>query len=206
MAIVGLEQLVYAKLQTDDESGATYNEVKPFAPAITASTETGQETATQYADNGPIAVVSQTGETALTLTVDEIPLEVLADILGYELKKGVLVYKQDVVAPYLALGFRGNKANGHDRLVWLTKGRFSVPGDNWNTKTNSPEFNNQEITGTFIRRKFDKVYKIVGDTEQEEFAEFKDTFFDDVFDLSKLDDSTGGGETQATSTDEGKEV
>mgnify|MGYP001316093510 CR=1 FL=1 len=187
MAIVGLENLVYAKLLKDDATGVQYDTVKPFAPAITAEVETAQETATQYADNGPIAVVTQTGETTLTLTVDEIPLDVLADILGLELKNGVLIYKQDAVPPYVALGFTGNKANGEKRFVWLVKGRFSVPGEEWNTKTDSPEFQNQEIEGTFIRRDFDRIYKIVADTDIPEFAPYKDTFFDTVFDPSVLD-------------------
>jgi len=187
MAIVGLENIVYAKVIQDDKTGVQYDEVKPFAPAITAQVETAQESATQYADNGPISVITQTGETTLTLTVDEIPLEVLADILGLELKKGVLIYKQDAVPPYIALGFTGNKDNGEKRLVWLTKGRFSIPSDEWNTKTDSPEFQNQEIEGTFIRREFDKVFKIVGDTDIPDFAPYVDTFFDSVFDLSVLD-------------------
>jgi phi13 family phage major tail protein len=187
MAIVGLQDIVYAKLIKDDKTGVQYEEVKPFAQAITAQVETAQESATQYADNGPIAVITQIGETTLTLTVDEIPLDVLADILGYELKNGVLIYKQDVVPPYVALGFKGNKSSGGMRYVWLYKGRFAVPSDEWNTKTDSPEFQNQEITGTFIRRDYDKVYKVTADTDIPEFAPYKDSFFDSVFDLSVLD-------------------
>lgn len=198
MAIVGLQDIVYAKLIKDDKAGVQYEEVKPFAQAITAQVETAQESATQYADNGPIAVITQTGETTLTLTVDEIPLDVLADILGYELKNGVLIYKQDVVPPYVALGFKGNKSNGSMRYVWLYKGRFSVPSDEWNTKTDSPEFQNQEIEGTFIRRNYDKVFKVTADTDIEEFAAYKDTFFDSVFDLSTLDnDTSSGGGTES---------
>lgn len=191
-SIVGLENIVYAKLETDDETGATYTEVKPFAPAITAGVETGQESATQYADNGPGAVVTQIGETTLSLTVTAIPQDVLADILGQEVKKGVIAYKQDAVPPYVALGFTGTKDDGGKRMVWLTKGRFSIPSDEWNTKEDSPEFQPQEIEGTFIRRNFDRVFKIVGDTDEEEFKPYADTFFDDVFDLSQLEDTTGG--------------
>ena len=191
-SIVGLENLVYATLTTDDSTGATYGTVKPFAPAITAKVDTSQETATQYADNGPVDVITQTGETKLTLTVTEIPQEVLADILGLELKKGVIAYKQDAVPPYVALGFTGVKSNGKRRMVWLTKGRFAIPSDEWNTKEDKPEFQNAEIEGTFIRRDFDKVFKIVGDEDVADFAQFAPTFFDSVFDLSQLDSATTG--------------
>ncbi|WP_054948978.1 major tail protein [Numidum massiliense] len=191
-SIVGLENIVYAKLISDTQDAVEYGEVKPFAPAITASVETAQDSATQYADNGPIAVATQIGETTLNLTVNEIPQEVLADILGQEMVKGVIAYKQDIQAPYLALGFTGNKENGKKRLVWLTKGRFTIPSDEWNTKQDSPEFQNAEIQGTFIRRDFDKVFKIVADTEVEEFT-YEDEFFTEVFDLSKLTGGGGGG-------------
>ncbi|MES1038950.1 major tail protein [Peribacillus simplex] len=188
MAIVGLRNLVYAKLLTDPVNGiATYGEVKPFAPAITAGVETGQESATQYADNGPIAIMTQIGETTVSLTVDEIPMEVIADILGQEIKKGVIAYKQTAVGPYVALGFAGNKSDGNERVVWLTKGRFSIPSDEWNTKTDSPEFQNQEIEGTFIRRDSDEVFKIVGDTAVAEFAPYRSSFFEEVFDIAQLD-------------------
>lgn len=188
MAIVGLRNLVYAPLLTDPANGiATYGEVKSFAPAITAGVETAQESATQYADNGPIAVVTQIGETTLSLTVDEIPMEVLAEILGQELKKGVIAYKQSAVGPYIALGFAGDKSDGKERVVWLTKGRFSIPSDEWNTKTDSPEFQNQEIEGTFIRRDSDEVFKIVGDTSVAEFAPYRSSFFEEVFDVAQLD-------------------
>lgn len=187
MAIVGLRDIVYSKLTEDATAGATYGAVKPFAPAISANVNTSQNSSTQYADNGPITTVSQIGETTLGLTVDEIPMEVLADILGQTLKKGVIAFKQDVVAPYVAIGFRGTKDNGKERLVWLTKGRFSMPSDAFNTKTDSPEFQNQEVEGTFIRRKFDEVFKIVGDTDVTEFEPYAPTFFNSVFDLSTLD-------------------
>lgn len=192
MAIVGLKDIVYAKQDSDSKEGVKYGEVKPFAPAITAGVETAQESATQYADNGPIATVTQIGETTLSLTVDEIPMEVLADILGQELKKGVIAFKQDAEAPYVAVGFKGTKSNGKERFVWLTKGKFSMPSDEWNTKADSPEFQNQEIEGTFIRREFDKVFKITADTEAEGFEQYEDTFFKEVFDTSVLDDDNGG--------------
>lgn len=188
-SIVGLENIVYAKLIEDNEQGVQYGEVKKFAPAITAGVETAQESATQYADNGPVAVATQIGETTLSLTVTAIPQEVLADILGQEKKRGVIAYKQDAVPPYVALGFTGTKDDGEKRMVWLTKGRFSIPSDEWNTKEDSPEFQPQEIEGTFIRRDFDRVFKIVGDTDEEEFKELADTFFDEVFDVSQLGDT-----------------
>jgi phi13 family phage major tail protein len=188
MAFVGLRKLVYAKLLTDPMGGpATYETVKPFAKAITANVETATNTATNYADNRPVSVVTQIGETTLSLTSDELSQEVLSDILGMELKKGVVIYKQTAKAPYVAIGFIGDTDKDTEQYVWLTKGKFSVPSTNINTKTDSPEFQNPEITGTFVGRDADEVFKIVGDTGVATFEPFKATFFSDVFDLADLD-------------------
>lgn len=188
MAFVGLRKLVYAKLLTDPLSGkATYDAVKPFAKGITANVETATNTATNYADNRPVSVVTQIGETTLSLTSDELAQEVLADILGMELKKGVVVYKQTAKAPYVALGFIGDTDKDTEQYVWLTKGKFNVPSQNINTRTDSPEFQNPEITGTFVGRDSDEVFKIVADTGVTDFAPYKDTFFTEVFDLADLD-------------------
>src|SRR4051812_4415422 len=105
MAIVGLKGLVYAELLTDPTGGpATYSTVKPFAKAITANVETATNTATNYADNRPVSVVTQLGETTVTITSDDLSQEVLSEILGQELKKGVIVYKQTAKPIYIALG------------------------------------------------------------------------------------------------------
>lgn len=191
MAFVGLKKLVYAKLTTDPLGGPpTYETVKPFAKAITANVETATNTATNYADNRPVSVVTQIGETTLTLTSDEISQEVLSDILGMELNKGVVIYKQTAKAPYVALGFIGDKDDDTEQYVWLTKGKFSVPSTNINTKTDSPEFQNPEITGTFVGRDADEVFKIVGDTGVAEFEPFKASFFSTVFDPADLNTTT----------------
>jgi phi13 family phage major tail protein len=187
MAYVGLRSLVYAKLLTDQLGGtATYSAVKPFSKAITAKVDTATSSATNYADNRPVSVVTQIGETTLTLTADELTQEVIADILGMELNKGVVIYKQTAKAPYIALGFIGDTDKDTEQVVWLTKGKFSVPSQSINTKTDKPDFQNPEITGTFVGRDADEVFKIVGDTGVTEFAPYRATFFDTVFDPASL--------------------
>lgn len=187
MAIVGLRGLVYAPLLTDPKGGpATYGPVVPFAKAITANVETATNTATNYADNRPVSVVTQTGETTVSITSDELSQEVLAKILGQELKKGVVIYKQTAKPIYIALGFIGDTDKDTEQYVWLTKGKFSIPTGSYNTKTDSPEFQNPEISGTFVGRDADEVFKIVADTGDVTFAPYKSTFFTDVFDPADL--------------------
>ncbi len=187
MAIVGVRKVVYAELMTDPMDGpATYGTVKPFSKAITLNVQTATNTATNYADNRPVSVVTQLGETTVSLTTDEISQEVLADILGQELKKGVIAYKQTGKPKYIALGFIGDTDQDTEQYVWLTKGKFNIPTSNYNTKTDSPQFQNPEISGTFVGRDSDEVFKIVADTGNVDFSTYKSTFFTDVFDPADL--------------------
>ncbi|MDI3410029.1 hypothetical protein QKW52_04625 [Bacillus sonorensis] len=91
---VGLENLVYAKLIKDEKGNIQYGPVQPFAPAIQANVDTTNEMSTLYADNGPIIVNSNIGETKVKLGISEIPQEVLSDITGQKLVKGVIVWKK----------------------------------------------------------------------------------------------------------------
>ncbi|MEC5258484.1 MULTISPECIES: major tail protein [Bacillus] len=185
---VGLENLVYAKLVKDEKGDIQYGEVKDFAPVISAKVDTSSENGTLYANNGPIIAKTQIGETKVSLGVSEIPMDVLADITGQQLVKGVIAFKQDAVPPYVALGFTGTKEDGTKRMVWLTKGRFGLPTEDRKTAEDKIDFQTDEIEGTFIQRS-DKIFKIVGDSGIPGFEEFESTFFDQVFDVTKLADT-----------------
>ncbi|MCY7869627.1 hypothetical protein MOB43_10110 [Bacillus spizizenii] len=186
--IVGLENAVYAKLIKDEKGNIQYGEVKPFAPAIQADVDTSSENTTVHADNGPVIVLSNIGETKLKFGTTEIPQDVLADITGQKLVKGVIVWRQDAVPPYVAFGFTGTKEDGNVRHVWLTKGRFGIPSTNYKTKEDKADAQTEEIEGTFVQRA-DKVFKITGDSSVEGFEEYRDTFFNEVFDVSRLDET-----------------
>lgn len=180
-SIVGLKDIHYAILTSDDSTGAVYATPKVLAPAKSVQVTTTTNSATQYADDGPVATASQIGSTEVQIGVTDIPMEVLAEILGQTVDaNGVLNYDQTKVAPYLALGFRGTKENGKSRFVWLFKGRFQIPEENWQTKEDTPAFQEPTITGTFIRREYDKLFKVVGDEDVSGFNASA-TWFDAVY-------------------------
>ncbi|MGG0156669.1 major tail protein [Bacillus velezensis] len=191
--IVGLENAVYCELVKEENGKFEYGKVKPFAPAITADVDTSSESSTLHADNGPILVLTNIGETKLKFGTTEIPQDVLAHITGQKIVKGVIAWRQDAVPPYVAFGFTGTKEDGNVRHVWLTKGRFAIPSASWKTKEDKIDPQTEEIEGTFVQRN-DKVFKITGDSSVEGFEEFRDTFFDEVFDLSRLEE----GKTEAS--------
>lgn len=68
------------------------------------------------------------------------------------------------------------------------KREIRIPSADWKTKEEKIDGQTEEIEGTFVQRA-DKVFKITGDSSVEGFEEYRDTFFDQVFDLSKLDET-----------------
>jgi phi13 family phage major tail protein len=159
-AVVGLRRLVYAKLLTDTTTGVTYDEVKRLAPAINANINRNSSSTSLYADDGVTEVATSTGETELELGVADIPQEVQADLLGHEIRAGVLIRSNKDVAPYVAIGFESECADGTYKMVWLYKGKFQAPSQEHNTKGESIEFQTRTITGRFANRDFDGITDI----------------------------------------------
>lgn len=157
--VIGLRNLVYAKLLTDPPPGtgpATYDEVKPIAGAISAVLNPNGANATLFADDGPYEVASTIGEISLELNVADLPLEVQADLFGHELtENGILIRRANAVPPWVAIGYKTLKSNGSYRYTWLAKGKFVEPEQSNQTKGDTIEFNTPTTVGNFVRRECD---------------------------------------------------
>jgi len=158
--VISLRDLHYAKLTKDDLTGVTYDAVKPLAPAISANVNRNSASTSLYADDGVIEVATSVGETELELGVADIPQEVQADLLGHEIRAGVLIRKSSDQSPYVGIAFRSECADGSYKYVWLYKGKFQVPSQEHNTKGESVEFQTRTITGKFANRTFDGITDI----------------------------------------------
>ena len=173
---VGLRDLHYIKLKTDvgtgDDAGVEYDygtggtdKPKQIAGAINARISPTSNTATLYADDGPDEVATALGEITVELNVKDLPLDVQADLLGHTVTSGVMYRSADDVAPYVAIGFRSVKSNGKYRYVWLYKGKFNLPEQEYKTKEDTPEFQTPTITGTFVKRIYDGAWQAIVDED-----------------------------------------
>ncbi|MGZ0131890.1 major tail protein [Priestia megaterium] len=191
MATISLDKLVYALVTKDDETGYTAGPVKSFAPAMSANVNRNSSSTSLYADNGVEAVNTSTGETELELGTSKIPLPVQAEVLGHEIRKGVLIRKKTDKAPDIAVGFRSENDDNSDKLVWLYKGKFQVPSQEFATKGESVEYQTRTITGKFANRKFDGVSDIEVDTNDESIPDgVVENWFNEVVDLEDLEAPT----------------
>ncbi|WP_156290787.1 major tail protein [Oceanobacillus salinisoli] len=159
MPTVGLKDIYYAKLLTDDETGTTYETPKRLGKAITANVQPQYNTADLRADDGVAETAESRGVTNVVVNTDDLSKEVQADVLGKTINsEGVLIDSEDDRPPYLALMFRAEKANGAYRYTVLYKGKFTPPENNYETKQETPAFQTPTINGRFLRRNSDNQF------------------------------------------------
>lgn len=179
-AQIGLKNLVYAIMSQDDQYGAAYNVPVTAAGIIKAKISPKVNSATSYNDDGPDETASSMGEVDVEIEIKELPIDIQAAWLGHTVQNGVLIKKTTDNPPYLAIGFKAQKADGTYRYKWLLKGKFMVPGAEHETKTDSPKFQNASIKGTFVRRKYDNAWEYTGDEADPAFIA-GGTWFNAVF-------------------------
>jgi phi13 family phage major tail protein len=177
---VGLKDLHFALLTKDDATGVTYGEPEKIAGAINAKISPKSNTETLYADDGPAETATALGEIEVEIEVKDLPLSVQAKLFGHTLENGVLTKNADDTAPYVALGFRSKKSNGKYRFVWLYKGRFELPEQEYKTGEDKPSFQTPKAKATFIKREFDNAWQAIGDEDETGFTAGA-TWFDQVY-------------------------
>jgi phi13 family phage major tail protein len=163
--IVGLEDVYYATLTSDGSDGAVYGTPVKIAGAITANNKSGSNSATLFGDNKPMDTSSSLGGIELELSTADIPIETEAVLLGATVTAGVISYKSSDTPPWIALGFKGKKSNGAYRYIWLDKGKFRVPDDNYATQKDTVEYQPPTIMGNFVAREYDKEWKKKADED-----------------------------------------
>lgn len=170
MATIGLRDVHYALLTEDPVEGEpTYETPVRVVGAITANINPNSSSATLFADDGPSDTAATMGEITLELNLADIPLSVQAIWLGHTYEGGILKRKGADTPPWLAIGFRTLKSSGAYRYMWLNKGKFSLPEEEYQTKGDSIEFATPTISGSFVKRDNDDEWERVADEDDEDF-------------------------------------
>ncbi|WP_342495638.1 major tail protein [Bacillus sp. FSL K6-0994] len=190
-SVTGLENVQFAPLQKKGKFFVP-TEILKYEYAINMKVETETSTEKQYADDKLVDLVVSTGSTKLEIEMRDLPMEILAKLLGIEPdENGLYLYKKNIIAPWVAMTFEGPKANGKSRHVGLVKGRFSLPGDEWKTKEEKTDFQTVKLSAEFVDREQDDVFKVVTDEDAENFN--LDAFYKSVFGEAYKDDKTENG-------------
>jgi phi13 family phage major tail protein len=154
--IIGMRNLVYAKLIDDVVGGSTtYEAPKLVAGAISANVNPNGSNGTLFADDGPFETASTIGEISVELNVADLDLDTQADLLGHTVSGGKLRRNKADTPPWVAIGYKSLKSNGKYRYTWLFKGKFAPNEQANTTKGDSVEFQTPTIAGSFVARESD---------------------------------------------------
>jgi phi13 family phage major tail protein len=179
MAQVGLRDLHFAILTVDTKGELVYEDPEPMVGAINATINPAVNTQELYADDQLWESVSALGKVAVEVETADLPLSIRAEILGNELKDGVLIEKANDVPPHVALGFKSLKSNGKYRYVWLLKGVAQPMAEDFATKKDNVEHKTPQVKFTFMARVHDGEWKHTADEDDKDFTG-ADTWFDQV--------------------------
>ena len=158
----GVEGAVYAEVTNDNAEEFTTGEVKELVGLSEIGKTTESSNEAHYYDNIPAIIVSSTGADELSLNTAGIPLDTVAEITGqyYDITTGMYV-EQERTPKYFAFGYRTQKTDGTEVLVWRLKGTFTIPESTHVTKDDGTDANGQTLTYTGIStaHKFTKTGK-----------------------------------------------
>jgi phi13 family phage major tail protein len=152
---IGLKDLHVALLIKDDGEGVEYNPPLKLSKVMGAKMSVKRNTETLYADDGPVETISVLGEIEVEIELANLSVKEQALLLGHNVENGVLIRNAKDHAPYVAMGFRSLKSTGKYKYVWLYKGKFEIPDEEYQTKEDKPKFQTAKMKATFIRREFD---------------------------------------------------
>lgn len=180
-SVVGLDKVYYAEVTADSSSGYTADTPSVLAPAMEASAEPATSQETQYADDAPFDVLTSEGETKITLTATNIPIEVLAALLGktFDAASGRMFDEgSGATPPDMALSFRAMKSNGKYRYYQYLKGKFSTPKDDAATVEDTKTPKPVQIIYTAVNTVYEfdlgsedgSVKRVVGDEDTTNFS------------------------------------
>jgi phi13 family phage major tail protein len=151
---IGCDNLVYAPMTTEDTATTppVYGTVTNAIGVMSLNINPNGSQETLFADDGPMETASTLGKIEVEIQKAELTTQNKADLLGHEIDgNGGLLYADNDVAPWMAIGFRTLKSNGNYRYVWLYKGKFTEPEDANETKGDSINFQSDTISGQFTR-------------------------------------------------------
>ena len=181
----GVEGAVYAEVTEDNAENFTTGEVKELVGLSEIGKTTESSNEAHYYDNIPAIIVSSTGADELSLNTAGIPLDIVAEITGqyYDKTTGMYV-EQERTPKYLAFGYRTQKTDGTEVLVWRLKGTFTIPESTHATKDDGTDATGQTMTYTGIStsHKFIKTGKPAKAVNVDTSKKLVDesTFFDTV--------------------------
>lgn len=196
MAVIGLKDLHYAKIESESKKETEYSEVKPFGPAMALNLSPSSNDEDLYADDAVLFSESSKGPTTVEVNTAYLEEEVEADVLGKQIDdNGGIVDSNDDQPPYIAIGGKAKSARGGYEWFWIYRVKLKPGEDNKSTKQDTPEYQTPSLEGKSLPRLHDgrEKYKLWDQNEKLKDGEsgIFDNWFDEVIDPDWKEDNSG---------------
>lgn len=154
---IGCDNAVWAKVIKDDGVTLEYGEVMALPGLMSLSINPNTTTETAFYDDGPAESATTLGAIDVTMSKSALGPKEAATLLGHAMDaNGMVIYGANDTPPEGALGFRTLRSDGSYQYCWLLKGVFTDPEESNETKGDSINFQNDELSGSFskVNKKF----------------------------------------------------
>lgn len=158
---IGCDNVVWAPLIMDNGTAKpTWGAIKELPGVMVMNINPNTSIETAFYDDGPGEVASTLGNIEVSFDKSSLGPKEKAELLGKSVDaQGLLWHASNDTPPWGAIGFRSLKGDGTYRYVWLYKGKFTDPADNNETKGDSVNFQNDQITGRFVKLNYEYTVK-----------------------------------------------
>ncbi|MCE5003200.1 major tail protein [Staphylococcus pseudoxylosus] len=194
-AATGLGKMYYAVLTEQPDGSIQIGDIKDVDYVQEMSLEFGEELERAYGSNKVAEIAKSAGETTLSLTFHKLPIDVQKDLLGlieHETNTNVYGFGNSSGITYTAVAIPRTMEDGSMEWFGLSKGVFTRPNKEGQTKEDGVEFGSDEIEGQFMERSvggFDEDLAVMMAYEPKGSSEGKDTVFQSIF--GKTGNNTG---------------
>ncbi|QKV11152.1 major tail protein [Staphylococcus saprophyticus] len=203
-AATGLGKMYYAVLTENTDGSVTTSAIKEVDYVQELSLEFGEELEKAYGSNKVAEIAKSAGETTLSLTFHKLPIDVQKDLLGlieHETAQNVYGFGKSTGITYSAVAIPRTMEDGSMEWFGLSKGVFTRPNKEGQTKEDGVEFGSDEIEGQFMERQvdgFNEELAVLMAYDDKDSTAGRDSIFESIFEGKAFGDVQTGGEPLAT--------
>ena len=186
-AATGLGKMYYAVLTEQPDGSVQIGNIKDVDYVQEMELEFGEELERAYGSNKVAEIAKSAGETTLSLTFHKLPIDVQKDLLGlieHDSNANVYGFGSSTGITYTAVAIPRTMEDESMEWFGLSKGVFTRPNKEGQTKEDGVEFGSDEIEGQFMERAvggFNEELAVMMAYEPKGSTEGKDAVFQSIF-------------------------
>lgn len=199
-ASTGLGKMYYAVLNEQADGTVQTSAIKEVDYVQELALEFGEELEKAYGSNKVAEIAKSAGETSLSLTFHKLPIDVQKDLLGlieHETASNVYGFGKSSGITYSAVAIPRTMEDGSMEWFGLSKGVFTRPNKEGQTKEDGVEFGSDEIEGQFMERQvggFNEELAVIMAYDDKGTTDGRDSIFDSIFAGKTFDQVQVGSE------------